>query len=258
MTTENDLVDYSRGSTRPAGKCLGLANNDIVGHFGRLGNLPYSAKIAADQLAAAGQLHTGGLPHKPVAVFYDFVEGGVNYGHVDWWLPSLGKHLADSSRCTTWLNAGRTVGLYSSWGGTIRGWSDVPALGAQITVNLNPAPAPPAPSGDLRQVQGDGVSYFEPVGALAQEIGRGLNAFGRNRAPSLDNDGDPGTNWRSGVQRTLQHAGLYDGRIDGRLGHVGLVGVEAYANKYGGADAPLDGDPRIFSWTGFAKGLSTP
>lgn len=256
MTTENDLVEFARSSTRPPGKCLGFANNDVVGHFGKLGNLPYSAKVAADQLAAAGQLHTGGLPHQVVAVFYDYVEGGVNYGHVDWWLPSLGKHLADSSRCTTWLNAGRTVGLYSSWG-TPRGWATIPALGAQISVALNPAPTPPGPSAFL-QVQGDGVTYFEPVGTLAQRIGDGLNAFGRNRAPGLDNDGYPGTNWRSGVQRTIQHAGLYSGPIDGRLGHVGLMGVQQYAKKFGGYAGPIDGDPRELSWEGFAKGLETP
>lgn len=254
MTNEGDLIDFARISTRPPGKCLGLANNDIVGRFGKLGNLPYSAKVAADQLVQAGQLHTGGLPHKPVAVFYDYVEGGVNYGHVDWWLPSLGKHLADSSRCTTWLNGGRTVGLYSSWG-EIRGWADVPALGAQITVALNPAPAPPVPSGDLRQVQGDGVVYYEPVGALAQRIGAGLIHMGR--VPSnFSNDGDPGIFWRKGVQLTAEKAG-YVGPIDGRLGHIGLVDVQRYA-KRGGYSGPLDGDPRVMSWTAFAKGLELP
>lgn len=111
--------------------------------------------------------------------------------------------------------------------------------------------------GDLRKVKGDGVTYYEPVNHLAQRIGYGLNAFGRNRAPGLVNDGDPGVNWRKGVQRTIKKVG-YVGAVDGKLGSKSLYYVQVYAQRFGGYKGPLDRDPGAFSWEGFAKGLETP
>ena len=122
-----------------------------------------------------------------------------------------------------------------------------------------PAPQPPAPapSGELRRVQGDGVEYWEPVGALAQRIGAALEARGRVEQP-FDNDGDPGANWRKGVQRTLINAGFWSGEPDGKLGIDNLNGVQEYAKKFGDYDYKIDGDPQVNSWAGFALGLERP
>lgn len=116
---------------------------------------------------------------------------------------------------------------------------------------------PPAPTSSLRLVQGDGVTYYEPVGSLAQRIGAQLIA--RHRTPvALDNDGDPGSNWRKGVQNTIKVGVGYTGPSDGALGHVSLTDVQAYAKRYGSYTGPLDGDPREQSWSGFALGLERP
>lgn len=116
---------------------------------------------------------------------------------------------------------------------------------------------PPAPSGELRQVQGDGVTYSEPIGALAQRIGAALEARGRVDQP-FSNDGDPGANWRKGVQRTLVNAGLWAGEPDGLLGVNNLKGVQEYAKKFGDYTFVIDGDPQINSWSNFALGLERP
>lgn len=119
------------------------------------------------------------------------------------------------------------------------------------------ASQPAEVSGNLRQVQGDGVTYFEPVGDLAVRIGNALAARGRVDDP-FANDGDPGSNWRKGVQRTLINAGLWSGEPDGVLGPNNLDGVQEYAKKFGDYTGPVDTDPREFSWNGFALGLERP
>ena len=136
-------------------------------------------------------------------------------------------------------------------------WPWVQRALAGEDISGTPGPTPP-PSAELRKVNGDGVVYYEPVGELAKRIGNQLAARGRVDLP-FDNDGDPGMNWRRGVQRTLINAGLWSGTVDGLLGPNNLRGVQEYAAKFGDyAGNPIDTDPRVNSWTNFALGLERP
>lgn len=156
MTTQDQVIALARASTRPSGKCLGFANNDVVGKFGKMGRYPNSATEAADELQKAGQLHTTPCPDYPHVDWYDYTAtiGGVrkNWGHVDWHFPQRGLHVANSSRVTANKNASGTTGTYASYGGPRRGWSDVPALGAQISIVNDATPTPP-PSGGGKDVE---------------------------------------------------------------------------------------------------------
>lgn len=145
MPDFNDIIEFAKKSTRSYGQCLGFANNDVVGHFGKMGNYPNDATQAADQLKAAGQLYTTECPDTPHVDFYHYVTGGIDLGHVDWHFPQHGVHVGNSSRTTVKLNASKTVGTYPSWGKR-RGWAKVPALNAQIAFQNDPTPTPP-PSG---------------------------------------------------------------------------------------------------------------
>ena len=115
----------------------------------------------------------------------------------------------------------------------------------------------PSTSSTLRTVQGDGISYQEPTGELANRISRALIARGR-LPKSYPVDGNPGPEWRKGVQRTLINAGLWSGTPDGLLGPRNLEGVQRYAARFGDYSGPIDKDPGINSWTGFALGLERP
>lgn len=240
MTTQDEVLDFARQSTRPPGKCLGLANNDIVGHFGRLGNTPRSATAAADELAKATQLYESACPDYPHVDFYYFKENGIEYGHVDWHFPQRGIHLADSSRITVKLNASGTVGTYPSWG-LRRGWARVPALSASISIVNDPTPAP-APNGG---------SSLQEVYARVQ---RALGGRGRYQGPD---DGVFGENTWRGIQFTVstKNRNTYTGPIDGKPGPKTLMAVQAYAKQYGDYTGPLDGAPGIHTWEAFALGL---
>lgn len=140
-----------------------------------------------------------------------------------------------------------------------------PQTVALILAREGGAPVAPAagavamPAEPLRWIQGDGARYMEPTGALAQRIGTALAARKPPRVPSnFNNDGDPGPLWRAGVQTTLNVAQLWTGKPDGRLGPRNLRAVQQYAQRYGGYTGPVDGDPRMASWSGFALGLERP
>lgn len=108
----------------------------------------------------------------------------------------------------------------------------------------------------LRNVQGDGVTYWEPTGDLAIRIGNALmrsGDLGADYAPY--NDGDPGNNWRLGVQRALVRYGYWQGEPDGLLGLHGLAAVQVLARDHGGYTGDIDSDPQINSWNGFAAGM---
>lgn len=128
MVTETQVRAFLAGSTRPPGMCLGTVGNDMTGHFGSYPHQPGSATEAANSLEARGELHTTPCPAAAHFDFYHFVENGVDLGHIDYHVGAL--HYANSTRCTVWLNAGRTVGTYPSWprvGESRRGWSYLPA-----------------------------------------------------------------------------------------------------------------------------------
>lgn len=109
----------------------------------------------------------------------------------------------------------------------------------------------------LRNVQGDGITYWEPTGQLAQDIGNGLMALGALPADyAPHNDGDPGSVWRTGVQQALVTTGYWSGAPDGLLGLHGLAGVQTFAHDHGGYTGDIDSDPQINSWRGFAAGLA--
>jgi len=197
--------------------------------LGHLGELPYSAKAAADQLAAHGQLHTDACPNTPHVDFYDFVYKGENLGHVDWHFPQHGLHVADSSRTTVKLNKSGTVGTYANWG-TRRGWALVPALNAQIVFDNDPTPTPPpAPA-----------AGGESVEAVAREVIAGKWGNGDDRKTRLTASGYDYNTVQAEVNAML-NAGSTNHRtytiqpgdslsgIAGRLGYPG--GWRALYNK---------------------------
>lgn len=109
----------------------------------------------------------------------------------------------------------------------------------------------------LRNVQGDGITYWEPTGDLAIEIGNGLMALGALPADyAPHNDGDPGKVWRTGGQQALVMTGYWSGEPDGLFGLHGLAGVQCFARDHGGYTGDIDSDPQINSWRGFAAGLA--
>lgn len=182
MTTQNELIEFAKTSTRPSGKCLGFANNDVVRKFGKMGNYPNNATEAANQLEKAGQLYKTPCPDYPHVDWYDYTAtiGGVrkNWGHVDWHLPQRGLHVACSSRVTANKNGMGTVGTYVSYGGARRGWSKVPALGAQISI-VNDAPTPPS----------QGQNGSKDVDTVAREVIAGRWGNGESRRAQLTNSG---------------------------------------------------------------------
>lgn len=111
----------------------------------------------------------------------------------------------------------------------------------------------------LRNVQGDGITYWEPTGDLAIEIGQRLIAAGALPQSYQDeghNDGDPGKVWRAGVQQALINTGYWSGTPDGLLGLHNLAGVQNLAHDHGGYTGDVDSDPQINSWTRFRDGLA--
>lgn len=217
-----------------------------------------SAKAAYNIEKAAGRINTGSAP----AGKFVYFEIGT-YGHVGFTTNDSGefvsgtKHLAEA-----WgINAGvNTIDAYcAATGARYLGYSDLNGGNSLPFTASTPEPTPtPAPSGgELIRVQGDGVEYWEPVGALAQRIGAALETRARVDQP-FKNDGYPGSNWRKGVQRTLANAGLYSGAIDGKLGPNNLRQVQEYAKKFGDYDYLIDGDPQVNSWSNFALGLERP
>lgn len=264
MTTQDEVLDYARQSTRPPGKCLGLANNDIVGHFGRLGNTPWSATAAADELAKAGQLYESACPDYPHVDFYYFKENGIEYGHVDWHFPQRGIHLADSSRITVKLNASGTVGTYPSWGPR-RGWARVPALGASISIVNDAVPVytPPPANSDLGPIISSGKDwgYRRPAGDLAKRVVRALQGKSRLPIQGYSNDGDPREVFDRAVQHTLNVSGTFRGLEDGKIERGGCYGIQDYAARYGDYKqhgGQRDGWPGTVSWSDFALGLERP
>lgn len=149
MATQDELIAFAKQSKRPKGKCLGFANNDVVGRFGKTGRFPMNATESANELDRAGQLFETPCPDYPHLDWYDYVTtiNGVrkNYGHVDWHLPQRGLHVANSSRVTANKNESGTVGTYASYGAPRRGWSKIPALNAVISIVNDPKP-PPRPT----------------------------------------------------------------------------------------------------------------
>lgn len=110
----------------------------------------------------------------------------------------------------------------------------------------------------LRRVDGDGVSYWEPTGSLAQRIGAAMiatTALPEDYAQY--NDGDPGSKWRTGVQQALINTGYWQGTPDGLLGVNNLNGVQQLATDRGGYVGGVDTDPQINSWLGFAAALES-
>lgn len=135
-------------------------------------------------------------------------------------------------------------------------WPWVQRALAGEDISGTPGPTPP-PAGDLRQEQGYGLTFFGPVGALAQRIASAL--ISRGRLPGdYPNDGDPAREFYKGVQRTLINAGLWSGEPDGLLGPNNLRGVQEYGQRFGDYAGPVDADPRINSWVAFALGLERP
>jgi len=248
VTTTADITAYLAKSTRGPGKCLGTVGNDMTGHFGSYGVTYYSAKTAADSLARSGELHSGPCPTDPHFDFYDYVEGGVNYGHIDYHVPALGIHYANSSRCTVWLNPNRTVGTYPSWGGARRGWSYRPGAGdtmPKITVSgAAPAQAHPATPATGKVVMPTRVQWMV--------IQAGMK---RRRRYAGVVDGVPGPLTWKGVQLTVRSGGGYSGPIDGVPGHYTWLAVQRYAWNWGGYRGPIDGVPGFNTWEGFARGV---
>lgn len=108
----------------------------------------------------------------------------------------------------------------------------------------------------LRSVQGDGITYWEPTGDLAKEIGVELIRCGALPADYADhNDGDPGKVWREGNQNALIQYGYWTGTPDGLLGLHNLAGVQNLAHDHGEYTGDIDSDPQINSWRGFLAGL---
>lgn len=178
MTTQDQVIALARASKRPSGKCLGFANNDVVGAFGKMGRYPNDATQAANELEAAGQLYKTACPDYPHVDWYDYTAtiGGVrkNWGHVDWHFPQRGLHVANSSRVTANKNASGTTGTYASYGGARRGWSKVPALGAQISI-VNDSTPTPSP----------GQNGSKDVDTLAREVIAGNWGNGQDRRDRL-------------------------------------------------------------------------
>lgn len=258
MATREDIKAWLQASPRDWNQMCQALTWRLCEAFG---SVPVdgidSAKAAYNIEKAAGRINTGSAP----AGKFVYFEIGT-YGHVGFTTNDSGefvsgtRHLAEA-----WgINAGvNTIEAYcAATGARYLGYSDLNGGNSLPFTAPTPEPTPtPAPAGELRQVEGDGVTYYEPIGALAKRIGAALEARGRVEQP-FDNDCDPGRNWRSGVQRTLANAGLYSGDIDGRLGPNNIRQVQEYAAKFGDYRYKIDGDPRVNSWAGFALGLERP
>lgn len=100
-----------------------------------------------------------------------------------------------------------------------------------------------------KQVQGDGLLYWEPTGSLAKKIMTGLRAYGYT-GPI---DGVPGINTRKALQRLAQKGG-YTGPIDGKIGKNTVKGLQEVARS-GGYTGPIDGIPAEYTWNGVRKAL---
>lgn len=110
----------------------------------------------------------------------------------------------------------------------------------------------------LRRIGGDDILYWEPTGGLAQRIGAAMIATTALPPDYAQyNDGDPGSNWRIGVQQALINTGYWDGTPDGLLGVNNLNGIQQLAFDRGGYTDVIDADPQINSWTGFAVALES-
>lgn len=255
--TEAQVIAFAKESARGSGKCLGFANNDVVGHFGKVGALPTTATNAANQLESAGQLFTTACPDYPHVDFYDYVSKGVNLGHVDWHFSQLGEHLADSSRITTKLNHNGTVGTYANWG-VRRAWAKVPALGADVRIINNPVPPvphpKPAPVKPVPQTVGHNWETNPPSEEVQKRIQVALAKRGRYQGPE---NGIFGENTWRGIQYTVstKNHNTYIGLINGIPGKLTCVAIQEYAKRYGGYTGPINAILGEHSWEGFAKGL---
>lgn len=248
MTTIDEVRAFLASSTRPSGKCLGTIGNDMTGHFGSYPNAPYSARAAANSLIASGEFHTTACPGDPHFDFYNFVQGGVNYGHIDYHVPAQGLHYANSAHITVKLNARGTVGTYPSYGAARIGWSYRPAAGDTMpTVTVAApahAPAPAAPSGAAWATN-------PPTPAVQARIQVALKKRGRYTGPT---DGIFGTNTWKGIQRTAANVG-YTGPQDGIPGEQTCHFIQVYAAKFGGYKGPINSILGPNGWEGFTRGL---
>lgn len=254
MTSQAQVLTLAKESKRAVGKCLGFTNNDVVGAFGTLGELPTSAQIAFDKLLAAGEAYTSACPDYPHVDFYKYSTDG----HIDWHFPQLNIHVADSSRTTVKLNASGTVGTYPTYtGGARQGWSKIPALGAVISivndVVATPPAAPTAPK-PVPQTVGAAWATNPPEESVQKRIQVALAKRGRYSGPE---NGIFGENTWRGIQYTVsvKNGNTYIGLINGIPGKLTCVAIQEYAKKYGGYTGPINAILGPNGWEGFAKGL---
>lgn len=99
-------------------------------------------------------------------------------------------------------------------------------------------------------------AYRRPAGVLAQRIVTALIKRGRLVA-SYPNDGNPGTEFDKGIQKTLVASGVFASSIDGVIARGGSYGIQDYAIKFTDYErwGIRDGRPEGLSWTKFAEGL---
>lgn len=241
---------FFAASARPAGKCLGTVGNDFTGHFGSYPHAPGSAKQSANELKTAGLLHTDACPSYSHFDFYDFVQGGINYGHIDLHVPEAGYHFADSSRITTKLNSRGTVGTYATWGGTRIGWSDIPAINASVPRIHVPTPTPaPAPAG---AAPASGHWATNPP-SKAVQLRIQVALWKRGRYAGTRNGVFGTLSWK-GIMRTVANVG-YSGPQNGIPGERTCHFIQVYAAKFGGYKGPINSILGPNSWEGFARGL---
>lgn len=138
MTTWNDVLALGKASTRASGQCLGLVLNDITAKLGHLAKTYGTAAEARAAAIAAGQYHAGLPPtNRVVYVWYDYPVDehiGLAYGS---------EVMYDSTQCTSFLNAKRTVGVapITHYSYKLLGWAENigPNVLPQIpTPNVNP------------------------------------------------------------------------------------------------------------------------
>lgn len=119
----------------------------------------------------------------------------------------------------------------------------------------------------LQNSQEPGAPWW-PVGPTMERVQRALAGKGRYDGKI---DGTGGELTAKGIQETLNVSGRNGGvlvengtsttPLDALLGRNNAYGIQEYARDFGGDEAytgPQDGDPRHFSWVGFAKGLELP
>lgn len=249
MTTIDQLIAEAKTSTRGPGKCLGFVGNDLTGKFGSYPHQYGSAKAAANSLGA--NLHTSACPSNPHFDFYNFVQKGVNYGHIDIHIPSRGIHLADSSRITVKLNKRGTVGTYPTWGPRL-GWSYSPGAGNSILIQNDP---PRVSTASVPSAAASGAWAVNlPSAAVQSRIQIALGKRGRYNGPK---NGVFGKNSWIGIQTTVSKANgnTYTGPINGIPGRNTVIAIQEYAKAHGGYTGPINGILGPNGWEGFARGL---